>query len=260
MVDLFGQADASPRRRGLSRAARGWIVAGVVVAVLVIVAVVADVVVRALAQSAVEQGVEQALPDGVSGEVTASIGGASAIAQLIAGRAERVELNAPELVIDGTPIAVHVVATGVPLDLTQPVGRIEADLRLDQAAVDTLALEQGVVGDLTLGDGVVGYTSSIDVLGVPVGYSATAKPEAAGDRVLLQPVGAEVTAGGIALDLSGVVDAVLGGGPVELCVADRLPSGVAVEGVRVAEGEAEVRLGARDLVLDQARLSATGSC
>ncbi|WP_308799725.1 LmeA family phospholipid-binding protein [Agromyces silvae] len=259
-TQAFEQTDASGRRRGLSRAARGWIVAGVIVVVLALIVIVADLVVRSLAQTAIEQGVEQSLPEQVSGDVTASIGGFSVLGQLLAGRADQVELTAPELVVDGTPIAAHVTATDVPLDLSQPVGRVEGELRLDQQALDTLTLAQSVVGDLTLGDGVVGYTGTVDVLGISVGYSATAEPEAAGDRVLLRPVGAEVTAGGFALDVSGVVDAVLGRGPVEICVADRLPAGVQVEGIDVSQGEAVVRLGGTGLVLDQAHLTQTGTC
>ncbi|MDR5701805.1 LmeA family phospholipid-binding protein [Agromyces aerolatus] len=259
-TQVFDEPDASRQRRGPRRAARGWIVTGIVVAVLVVLVVVADLLVRSLAQTAIEQGAEQSLPEGVSGEVTASIGGFSVLGQLIAGRADEVRLSAPELVVDGTPLAADVVARDVPLDLSQPVGRVEADVRLTQQAVDSLALEQGVVGDLTLGDGVVGYTGTIDVLGVPVGYTATAEPEAAGDRVLLRPVGAEVSAGGFALDVSGVIDAVLGGGPVEICVADRLPAGVQLSDVDVSDGAVDVRLVGTGLVLDRASLSSTGSC
>jgi hypothetical protein len=78
--------------------------------------------------------------------------------------------------------------------------------------------------------------------------------------VLLRPVGAEVTAGGLALDLSGVVDTILGGGPVEICVADRLPAGVRVEGVDVTDAEVDVRLVGTGLVLDRANLTAAGVC
>lgn len=260
MVEGFGSADAPRTRRGMSTAARAWLIVGIVVAVLVALVVVADLVVRSLAQTAIEQGVEDALPDGVTGEVTASVGGVSVLAQLLTGRAEQVELRAPELVVQGTPIAVDVVARDVPLDRSQPVGRIDADIRLDQATLDAIAPAQGVVGDLTLGDGVVGYTGTVDVLGFPVGYAATAEPEAGGDRILLRPVGAEVTAGGFALDVSGVVDAVLGRGPIEICVADRLPLGVRVEGIDVSSNDAVVHLGARDIVLDEANLARTGSC
>lgn len=254
------RTDASGARRTGRRAGRGWLIAGVVALVLVAIVVVADLVVRSVAQNVVAQEVERRLPERVTGDVTAHIGGVSVLAQLIAGTAERVELTAPELVVEGVPIDVDVVATDVPLDLTQPVGRIEADVRLDQAALDAFLNAGAVVGDLTLGDGVVGYTGSIEVLGLPVDYRATAEPEAAGDRVLLRPVGAEVTAGGASLDLSGAVDAVLGGGPVELCVADRLPVGVSLDAIRVDTGEAVVRLGGNGLVLDETTLAQTGSC
>jgi hypothetical protein len=260
VTSTTGRADASGTSRPKRRAARGFLVAGVVLLVLVAIVVVADLVVRSIAQTTVAQAVEDELPPQVSGEVTAQIGGFSVLAQLIAGTAEQVELSAPELLVDGTPIAVDVVATDVPLDLSQPVGRIDAELRIDQASLDQLAVAQGVVGDLTLGDGVVGYTGSLTILGLPIEYRATAEPEAAGDRVLLRPVGAEVTAGGASLDLSGAVDAVLGGDPVEICVADRLPAGVSLQSIDVTTDEAVLRLGGTGLILDEAHLTQTGSC
>lgn len=252
-----GSGGSRPARR---RGRRALIVVAVLLLVLAALAIVADLVVRSIAQTTIAQAVEDQLPERVTGEVTAEVGGFSVLAQLLTGEAERVELSAPELLVDGTPIAVDVVATGVPLDLAQPVDRIGAEVRIDQTSLDDLALAQGVAGDLTLGDGVVGYTGTVRVLGVPIEYRATAEPEAAGDRVLLRPVGAEVAAGGASLDLSGAVDAVLGGDPVEICVADRLPEGLVLQSIDVANGEATVRVGGSGLVLDEEHLTRTGSC
>ncbi|WP_350347157.1 DUF2993 domain-containing protein [Agromyces sp. G08B096] len=244
----------------VARAARGWIIAGIVLAALAIVLVVADFGVRAAAEDRLESEVEAALPEGVSGEVQARVGGFSVLAQLIVGRAEQVELSAPELVVDGAPMSVDVLAQGVPLDLSQPVDRIDATIRLDEDALNTLALAQGVPGGFTLGDGVVGYDGSVEVLGIPIRYSATAEPEAAGDRVLLRPVGVEVGAGGATIDLSRVTAAVLDGDPLTVCTAESLPAGVEVAAIAVSPDDAVVRLEATGLVLDEAHLEQTGTC
>src|SRR6478736_2525054 len=97
-TELFEETDVSEPRRGLSRAARAWLVAGIVAVVLVVLVIVADLLVRSFAQTAIEQGVQQSMPENVSGDVTVSVGGVSVLAQLIAGRAEQVELSAPDLV------------------------------------------------------------------------------------------------------------------------------------------------------------------
>ena len=60
--------------------------------------------------------------------------------------------------------------------------------------------------------------------------------------------------------MSAAVDAVLGGGPVEICAAARLPEGVSVDGIAVTPVEAEVRLGGTGLIRDRERRAATGSC
>ncbi|MRG61723.1 DUF2993 domain-containing protein [Agromyces sp. CFH 90414] len=244
----------------LGRSARGWLIAGGVVVVVAGGLVLADVLVRTAAEQRIAEAVEEQLPDGVSGDVNAKVGGFSVLLQSLGGRAEQVELHAPELVVDGAPMVVDVVAHDVPLDLAQPVGRIDATIRIDEASLNTLAVAQGVPGGFTLGDGVVGYDGTVEVLGIPFRYSATAEPEAAGDRVLLRPVSVEVGAGGATIDLSQVTDRVLGGDPLTVCTAESLPEGVEVSGVTASPGVAEVRLEATGLVLDEEHLSARGSC
>ncbi|WP_127792988.1 DUF2993 domain-containing protein [Agromyces sp. LHK192] len=244
----------------LGRAARGWTIAVVVVVVVTAVLVIVDAVVRASAQERIAENVEAQLPDGVTGDVTAEIGGFSVLWQSIVGTAERVELHARELTVDGAPIAVDVVGTDVPLDQTKPVGRITGTITVDEASLNTLAVGQGVDGGFTLGDGSVGYDGEIEFLGFPIRYSATATPEAAGDRILLRPTAVEAGAGGASIDLSGIADRILGGDPFTVCTAEYLPEGVEVADVAVAPGSVVIGLEASGLVLDEAHLAARGSC
>ena len=113
---------------------------------------------------------------------------------------------------------------------------------------------------MTLGEGTVAYDGRLKFLGVPIDYTVTARPTAAGDTVLLEPTGVEVGAGGGSLDVSGIVDRLLGEGPVEVCVADRLPEGVEVESITVAPGTARLGLTAQSITLDAATLQQTGTC
>ncbi|MGX5696568.1 LmeA family phospholipid-binding protein [Agromyces soli] len=260
------QPDASAAAGGQAAAARSGrstgrvllVVLGIVV-VLGLLLVVADLIARNIAQQRVAAEIEQQLPDGVEGAVDVRIGGFSVIAQYLSGRMDEVALSAPELDVDGSPVAVDVVMHGVPVDLDQPVGRVAATLAIDEGSLNRLVEGEGI-GELTLGDGTVGYEGSAQVLGLTVDYSATATAEAAGDRVLLTPVDVAVGALGGSLDVSGLVSRLLGDEPVEICTAKYLPEGVRLEGIRVEPGEATVHLGAEQLVLDESTFAAKGSC
>jgi hypothetical protein len=247
----------APRRR---RAARVWITVVAIVVALVALVVVADIVVRNVAEARFAEEIEANLPDGVEGDVGVTLGGFSVIAQYLSGTMDHVELSAPELVVDGTPISVDVVGEGVPVDLATPVDHLTATLEADEAAVNRLIDVQGVEGDLAFGDGTVGYSGSTRFLGLRIEYSVTAEPTAAGDTVLLQPVGVEVGAGGGSLDVSGIVERLLGDDPVPVCVADRLPEGVEVQQITVEPSGATVVLEANGIRLDEASLATTGSC
>ncbi|WP_157008500.1 DUF2993 domain-containing protein [Agromyces laixinhei] len=252
---------AEPRSRGrLGRATRIWIVVGVVLAAIVALVVVADVIGRGIAEQRVAQNIEANLPEGVEGDVDVRIGGFSVIAQYLSGTMQHVELSAPQLSVDGAPLAVEVVADGLPVDTSSPVRRLSATITADEESVNRLVTVAGVETGLTLGDGIVGYEGSVELLGLPLTYQVTATPTAAGDSVLLEPSGVEVTAGGASLDVSGLLDRLVGGTPIELCVADRLPAGVLLESVSVTPGTAVVELHGDGLVLDSASLQQRGTC
>lgn len=253
------QPGQEPRRR-LGRGARiGLIVAGSVVGVAALV-VVADVVARGLAEQRVAEEVSASLPAGAAGDVDVSIGGFSVITQYLSGTMEQVSLSAPELVVDGAPLAVEVDLRGVPVDLGSPVDRIDATVSAEEDALNRLVQVPGSTGSITLGDGTVGYEGGIELFGRTIAYQVTASPTAAGSEVLLQPVGVEIGSGGGSLDLSGLVERVLGSDPVAFCVAERLPEGVEVTGIAAAPGMLRVELEGSEITLDEAHLQQTGSC
>ena len=247
-------------RRPRGRAARIWITVVAIVVALVALVVVADVIVRNIAEARFAEEIEANLPDGVEGDVGVTIGGLSVIAQYLSGTMQRVELSAPELDVEGVPIAVDVVGEGVPVDLASPVGHLTATIEADAAAVNRLIDVQGIEGELAFGDGTVGYTDSVRFLGFPIEFTVTARPTAAGDTVLLEPVGVDVAAGGGSIDVSGIVDRLLGDDPIPVCVAEHLPAGVEVQQLTVEPAGATVALQADGLRLDEASLATLGSC
>ncbi|MFE5672527.1 DUF2993 domain-containing protein [Agromyces sp. NPDC056523] len=248
-----------PRRR-TSAGTRALIVVVVLLVVVVGLLVVVETVGRGIAERNIAESIEQDLPEGVEGDVDVQIHGISALWQVLRGSMDEIVATAPELDVSGVTVDATVTAYGVPLAEGGSVERAEAVASIDEAAVDAIAESQGVPGGLELGDGTVAYSDEIAVLGIPIGFTITAEPEAAGDRVLLTPVGADVQAGGGSIDVSGLVDRLLGGDPLPICVADRLPEGVEVTGIEVSSDGVTVRAEASDLPLVEETLATTGSC
>lgn len=250
-----GAGDGTPRRR-----VRWWLVAALAVVVAAALLVVADLIVRGVTEERVASGIESSLPEGVEGEVHASLGGFSAIWQLMTGRLERLDLSAPELEVQGEPVAVEVSAVGVPTAAGGTVERATGDISLGAASLDALVPTPEGIGSFELGDGVVSFGGSARFFGREFGYTVTATPTAAGDRVLLSPESVELGMDGDTIDLGGTVDRLLGGDPIPVCVAQYLPEGVEVNGVEISPDAVSIRLEASRIALDAASLETTGSC
>jgi hypothetical protein len=249
-----------PRRRRVGRGARiALILAAIVVGVLALF-VAADVVIRNIAEQRVADEIEAGLPAGVEADVAVKIGGGSVIAQYLGGTMDEITVSAPEVTVQGSPVGVELVATDVPIEQGAAIGRVEATVTASEATVNDLIALQDIPGGVTLGDGVVGYDGSVRVLGIPVDYTVTAVVEAAGDTVLLRAQGVDVSALGGRFDASDLVDQLLDGTPVPVCVAEHLPAGAEVNDITVTPGAVSVRVEASDVVFDDASLETTGSC
>ncbi|CAD6000506.1 DUF2993 domain-containing protein [Agreia sp. COWG] len=245
-------------RDGRGHRGVGLIVGVGIVVLLAVGIVVADVSLRAYAQDRARSEIEAALPSTVTGDVSVQIGGFSFLQQYLAGRFDTVTLDAPSLVVDGSPVAVSVTAGGVPTDLAQPVDRLTATLALDQDAVNSFVTVPGSA-TLTLDDQAVGYDGSVSFLGLGIDYLVTAGVSVTADSVVLAPKTATLANGSSVVDLSTPLQAVLDQ-PIPVCIANQLPRGVELTGLDVTPGRAMVTASATDFVLDKTSLSTTGVC
>jgi len=248
----------APRRR--PRWQRLLLTVGIPVVAVVVLLVVVDSVARAYAEQRVSAEIEKNLPAGVSGQVSTHIGGFSVLQQYLFGSFERVELDAPRLVVQGAPLNATIVATGVPTDFSKPIADATGTLSIGPAALNTLVKIPGATGDITLGPGTIGYDGKIDLLGLPVGYTVTATPKADGKQVLLQPDKASLKTGAGSVNLGRLLEALTARGPFPVCAAQYLPDGVQVANIAVTPTEATVQLTASGFVLDQHFLTSKGSC
>ena len=249
------------RKRGRGRVG-GLIIFGVLLVMLVGAFFLVDAGARGFAEGEAEKQIRESLPASVTGDVTVEIGGTSVIAQFIAGSFDQIELTAPDLVADGVPASVHVVATDVPTNTAKYIGNVEATLDFDQEALNGLIQSAGTAAgtELTLGDGEVTYGGVLSLAGFEVGYTATATPSAAGDTLVFTPTSAEVTTDLGSADVTGVVDLVLGQQPIAVCVAQYLPQGVTMTGVDVTPERARITLESSMLTLTAQSLTTLGSC
>ncbi len=247
-------------------AKRRWIIAIVIIVISVLALVgayfIVDPILRSYYENQVKQEITGNLPEGVTGDVEVTIGGASMIGQYLVGSFERVDLRAPALVVDSVPAFVHIVATDVPVDTSRPVGAVKGTIDLTQQALNDIFDLAGNAGDaeLVLRAGEVGYTGTITLFGIRIDYLASATPTAEGDRLVLTPQGAEVTTGIGTLDVSGIVQRIVAERPITICVAQYLPDGVELTGVNVTPDRARITLESSTLMLTQESLTTLGSC
>ncbi len=246
------------KRRGIGL----FVVAGLLALGLIGAYFIADSMLRTYAQNRVRQEVQRNLPSGVAGAVAVSIGGQSVIAQYLSGSFERIELTAPRLTVNGAKASVRLVATGVPVDTSNPVGDVRGSIEMSQESVNLLVAQSGVPKGSTvdLGDGTVSYTGEVTVLGLPLAYRASARPDVRADSVILKPTAIELLTGAGAFNLTGLVERVLGDKPVTICVAQYMPKGVDLTDVKVRQDRVRLNIHAPSLKLDEASLNTTGSC
>ncbi|MGO4594478.1 DUF2993 domain-containing protein [Leifsonia sp. 2TAF2] len=252
------QPDQPGRRR--RRPLRLLLAIGIPVVVVVVLLVVVDTAVRAYAEQRVSAEIEKKLPADIQGEVTTHIGGFSVLQQYLSGSFQSVELDAPKLVVKGAPLSAKVIATGVPADFSKPIADATGTLSISQDSLNKLVQIPGATGGITLNDGTVGYDGTLDLLGLPVGYTVTATPKAAGDQVLLQPEKASLKTGAGNVNLDRLLQALTSQGPFPVCAAQYLPDGVQVADIAVTPGRATVRLTASDFVLDEKFMNSKGRC
>lgn len=250
----------SPRR---SRRGLRWLVAIVILVVLLVVAaLIADIAIRAYAEDRVASEIEQQLPPGVEGEVAVEIGGFSVVQQYLAGRFDEVGLRAPELTIDGYPVAASVDLAGVPVEGGAVEGAIESvagTVDIPQETVAGLIASRGVVGDITLGDDSLQYRTSTEVLGQELGFQVITRPVLDAGRIVFRAESAQIDGAGLEFDATQLLDLVAPEG-LSVCVAQYLPEAIELRSVEIVGSEAIVDLTATDLLIDEASLARTGVC
>jgi hypothetical protein len=248
-----------PRRR-----ARWPWALGIVVVVLAALVVGGEFVARAVVAQQIRSQVITALKLPADQQLDVSVGGI-VLPQLVAGRLDDVRLSSKSVAIGPITSAVDVDATGVPirggaLGSARGSFRIGAD-QLEKAI--TAAAGSTPIDAVTLDGKDVRATGSVKLFGATVPLALALTPGAEGGELTFTPTSA--TVGAMTLDASdtsspfaGVLKPLFA--TQKLCIADRLPAGVHLSGLRV-DGDALVATFSADsaITTDPALLE-NGSC
>lgn len=254
-------APAMESGAGTRRARWPWIVLIVVVviaALLVAVELIARAVLPGIIRSIVVEQLH--LPSDQQLDVEAS---GILLPQLIGGRLDELQLSSDDVTVGGITGAAHVTATGVPLRggaLGSANGTVSIDQTQFAALLDGSDLPDAEVS-LDAPNATLQGEITLLGRGIPVGLTVT--PGAEDGDLLLTPV--SVSLGGNELDLQALAGRFGDVGeklaaPQRLCIADRLPAGITLTGLRIEGTRAVADISADGRIAVDPALLENGTC
>ena len=246
-----------PRQRtSRKRTARRVATTLVVVLVLTAGVIAVDWWVRGQVADRIQQQVEQSL-DLPSDRATVEVAGFSVLAQLAAGRLDEVTVGIDRFEAGEVAGDLRLVATGVPIDTTQPVDAVHVTFTTEGGSLGAVL----PTGDVALADGEIRVGSTLNLLGLQVGINVGLAPSAADGQLVLTPAsveanGSRTSAQELKARFGAAADAVLQ--PRTVCVARWLPEDLTLTDARVSAAGLTLTLQASDVVLSG--LSRLGAC
>jgi hypothetical protein len=183
--------------------------------------------------------------------------------QIIGGQLDELHLSTDSVTLGGITGSADVTARGVPLrggDLTDATGTV----RIDQDQFTHLVSSADLpIDEIRFAEPDVTASGSFSIFGVPVLVSATATPAADNGELLLTPV--EVQVGGATLNAAEVAErfgraAAWVTEPQRICIADQIPAGLTMTGLRIEGSQAVIDLDVDGAITTDAALQQNGVC
>lgn len=254
-------ASTATRRRPLVAV----LVAGIVLLLIAVLLVIADNAVRTVVRDAIASELGTALPIERGSDVAVEVGGFSMLAQLAAGRLERVEVSADAVDFGQISGAAEAVATGVPLDRSQPADSVKIDLYITEDELANLADNlSGIPLDTISIDGdEILVETDVRVFGIPIPISIGIAPGAADGQLTFEPNSLSVSQATVTAEQ---LRRVLGPVAVEVlqtrsfCIAEFLPEAFILESAAIRRNELVVQLAADSAILSEEALQEVGAC
>lgn len=251
------EADAAPPRR------RRWPWVLLVLAVLLIaLVVVAEFIARSMLPGVVRSIVIEQLDLPADQQLDVEADGIL-LPQLIGGRLDSLHLSTDEVTIEGITGAVDVTATAVPLQ-GGDLGPTKGAVQIDEAQFTSL-LKSGdlPIEAVTFDAPDATVSGSVSLFGAAVPIALTVTPGIDAGDLLLTP--GKLAVGGVVIEADQVSDSLGALGsritePQRICIADRLPSGVALTGLRIEGSAAVIDIAVDGAIVTDSVLQQNGVC
>lgn len=256
------QATVAPARR---RRRWPWFVAlGVTVVLLVVGVLIAEQFARSVTVATIRTQIISQLGLPADQQLDVEVPG-MVLPQLIGGTLGEVQISADEVAFGDLSAAIEVTATGVPIRGDVAAESARATVAVDQEQLRALlARVDGIPSETVTIDGdTVGMVAELDlfVTTVEVGITLGATVEE-GELVLspdgLSVAGVELSADALLQQFGPLAQSLLGSWTV--CVADRMPAGVRLDAVTVADGRVVAALDIDGAIITDPTLRQPGTC
>jgi len=259
---VLASSGPQPRQR---RRATPWIVGVALIALLAVGAWIAgEFLARSIVTTTIRQQIVSQLSLPADHPIDVDLPG-PVLPQLIGGRIGELTLSSQNVASGELSGDIVVHATGIPIRGDAPVESARATVRLDEQQLRVLlgAIDGFPVETVALDDPDIAMTTELElwVLSVSVGVGLTPRVED-GELVLtpstLRVAEAELSAEALLAQFGPLASSVLRDWKV--CVAQYLPAGVVLTGIRV-DGDAVVAdVDIDGAILQDVRLQESGSC
>jgi hypothetical protein len=248
---MTGRGERGARSGGLPRRAALLVV---VIALLLGAVIVGDGIVRAHLADTIADRVRATLRLEPRHLVEVRITGASVLWQLASGRLSQVDIETADVPLGELRGDIAISARSIPTDLSLPVGGIEAELRIEESELGSIAsaLSAAVIDDVRLEDGEIRFLSVVPVLGFDVDVGVGLLPGVQAGAIAFTP--STFVLEGRELDLRGFTDRVGPFGSALLstrtvCIAEHVPRELALQSVRADDEHLVIVLRATRVVL-----------
>ncbi|MET0304074.1 MAG: DUF2993 domain-containing protein [Microbacteriaceae bacterium] len=256
-------AETRPKRR---RGRIALIVIVVLVILAVIAAIVAENIARSMATATIRERVVSALELPSEDGVDVEIGPGIFLVQALSGRVDAVDVDIRDVPIGDLTGRAAIEARGVPLSETETVDALDIEVTIPSTELLAAAQEFGEADTLDVrieGQEVVS-TTDIEFFGQSFTLGKTFAASTEGGRLVLTPVSfiigdqtfdpSELSEG----PLAAVADVLTH--PHEVCVADRLPASISLDGVAFDDDRVTLSFDGAGSALSGAALQEKGSC
>lgn len=252
---------ADPVVRAPKRARRPWVVL-IVVVLLVALVVAAELIARAMVPSTVRSVVIENLDLPADQQIDVSTPGMM-LPQLITGTLDEVELRSEKVTIGGITGSAHVLATKVPVRGGE-LGSAEGEVSIDQKQFAALLASADLPGaEIVLKEPNVTVQGKMPLFGQDVAVGLTVLPGAEQGDLLLTPVSINVAGNEIDVQALGGFLGDVGeqlAGAQRICIADRLPVGILLTGLRIEGSRAVADITADGRITVDESLLLAGTC